>query len=187
VFVTSLPLLLLNAQKVRPLSLSLHTQHTHTHSPRSLSIPLQVAAPTGLGCAGLGAGLAVWALGFYFEAMADYQKWQFRQDPLNKGRFITTGLWEHSRHPNYFGEILMWWGVFAAAAGSLPWAQVAAASASPLFVSFLLMYVSGVPLLEKSADEKWGDDPSYQAYKAKTHVLLPIPRPRTGDTTTPLL
>jgi len=62
----------------------------------------------------------------------------------------------------------MWWGVFGAAAGSLPWAQVAAASASPLFVSFLLMYVSGVPLLEKSADERWGDDPAYQVRSVVT-------------------
>jgi hypothetical protein len=86
--------------------------------------------------------------------------------PLTLGHGARLSVCEsecrHSRHPNYFGEILMWWGVFGAAAGSLPWAQVAAASASPLFVSLLLMYVSGVPLLEKSAEERWGDDPAYQ-------------------------
>jgi len=121
-------------------------------------------------------GLAIWLAGFVIETVADYQKFVFRSDPANKGRFIRDGVWKYSRHPNYFGEILVWWGVYITSLGSLPSYQPAVALASPLFVMALLLYVSGVPMLEKSADERWGDDLEYQEYKANSRELLPLPK-----------
>lgn len=123
------------------------------------------------------AGLLVWAAGFAVEATADLQKSRFRADPANKGRFIHSGLWAWSRHPNYFGEIVLWVGVAIVAVPVLEgWHWVTLIS--PLFVALLLTRVSGVPLLEKAADERWGGQDDYEAYKARTPVLVPRP-PRT--------
>lgn len=125
---------------------------------------------------GLGAliGFLVWALGFAIEVTADMQKSRFRADPDNQGRFIHTGIWAWSRHPNYFGEITLWTGV---AIITLPvlrgWQWVGLIS--PVFVTFLLTRVSGVPILEKRADEKWGGQEDYEAYKERTPVLIPRP------------
>lgn len=117
-------------------------------------------------------GLLVWIVGFAFEAIADAQKSRFNADPANRGQFIRTGLWARSRHPNYFGEIVLWIGV---AIMTLPvlqgWQWVALIS--PVFVTFLLTRVSGVPLLEAKADQKWGGQPDYEAYKKNTPVLIP--------------
>lgn len=118
-------------------------------------------------------GLALWAFGFAFEVTADLQKSRFRADPANKGRFIASGLWSVSRHPNYFGEIVLWCGVALMAAPTFQGWQWAALF-SPVFVAVLLIFVSGIPLLEKRADERWGDDPDYQAYKSRTPVLVPF-------------
>ena len=124
-------------------------------------------------------GALVWAAGFGLEAAADRQKSRFRADPQNKGRFISSGLWAWSRHPNYFGEILLWVGVAIIALPVLRgWQWVTLIS--PVFVAFLLMRVSGVPLLEKRADEKWGGQEDYEAYKAHTPVLVPRPPARTA-------
>ena len=117
-------------------------------------------------------GLAVWLLGFVVEAVADRQKRQFRADPANRGRFIQHGLWAWSRHPNYLGEIVLWLGVALIAAPVLRgWQHVTLVS--PLFVFVLLTRVSGVPLLERKADATWGGQPDYEAYKARTPVLVP--------------
>lgn len=117
-------------------------------------------------------GLAVWAFGFTFEVIADNQKRLFKADPDNKGKFIQTGLWSVSRHPNYFGEIVLWIGVLVIAAPVLQgWQWIALLS--PVFVVVLLTRVSGIPLLEAKAKRKWGDDPKYQAYRARTPQLLP--------------
>lgn len=124
------------------------------------------------------AGAAVWAVGLAVEALADWQKSRFRADPANRGRFITTGLWAWSRHPNYFGEIVVWVGVLLVAVPVLRGSQWVAL-VSPLFVTFLLTKVSGLPLLERAADARWGGDPEYEAYKARTPVLVPRP-PRRG-------
>jgi steroid 5-alpha reductase family enzyme len=101
------------------------------------------------------AGSVIWAAGFTIEAVADNQKRRFRADPRNHGRFIRTGLWAWSRHPNYLGEIVLWIGIAVIA---LPvfrgWQWVALAS--PLFVTLLLLKVSGLPPLERRADERWG-------------------------------
>ena len=116
-------------------------------------------------------GVALWALGFGIEVAADEQKRRFRARPENLDRFITTGAWARSRHPNYFGEILLWFGVAVAAFPSLSgWSMVTLVS--PLFVWLFLTRVSGVPLLEAAADRRWAGNPEYEAYKAATPVLL---------------
>ncbi len=117
-------------------------------------------------------GFLVWILGFSIEVVADAQKSRFSANPENKGKFIQTGLWSRSRHPNYFGEILLWVGVTIIAIPVLQgWQWIALIS--PVFVTLLLTRVSGVPLLEKKADQKWGGQADYEAYKQKTPVLIP--------------
>jgi steroid 5-alpha reductase family enzyme len=120
------------------------------------------------------AGVVVWGCGFAIEVVADAQKSRFRADPDNEDRFIYTGLWAWSRHPNYFGEIVLWMGVAIVALPVLrgwQWATLI----SPLFVFVLLTRISGVPMLERRADEKWGGQADYEAYKAHTPVLVPRP------------
>ncbi len=117
-------------------------------------------------------GFLVWALGFAMEVIADSQKSRFNADPANKGKFIQTGLWSRSRHPNYFGEIVLWIGVMIIALPVVQgWQWVALIS--PVFVTLLLTRVSGVPLLEKKADQKWGGQADYETYKNQTPVLIP--------------
>jgi steroid 5-alpha reductase family enzyme len=120
-------------------------------------------------------GFLVWVVGFTIEVVADVQKSRFRADPKNKGRFISNGVWACSRHPNYFGEILLWVGVAIIVLPVLHgWQWISLIS--PLFVTLLITRVSGVPMLEKRADEKWGGQEDYEAYKKRTPVLVPIPR-----------
>lgn len=117
-------------------------------------------------------GFLVWIFGFAFEVVADTQKSRFNADPANKGKFIQSGLWSRSRHPNYFGEIVLWIGIAIIAIPVLQgWQWVA--MISPLFVTFLLTRVSGVPLLEKKAEAKWGGQADYEAYKKNTPALIP--------------
>ncbi len=117
-------------------------------------------------------GSLIWVLGFSIEAAADAQKSRFRADPNNRGRFIQTGLWSRSRHPNYFGEIVIWIGVAVIAIPVLRgWQWVTLIS--PVFVALLLTRISGIPMLEQRADEKWGGQDDYEAYKARTPVLIP--------------
>lgn len=117
-------------------------------------------------------GLLVWVFGFVFEVIADTQKSRFSANPDNKGKFIQTGLWSRSRHPNYFGEIVLWTGIAIIALPVLQgWQWVALIS--PIFVTLLLTRVSGVPLLEKKADKKWGGQEDYESYKKRTPVLIP--------------
>ena len=120
-------------------------------------------------------GRGLYLAGFALEVIADQQKRTFRSDIANRGTFITTGLWSISRHPNYLGEIMLWWGVFLRAFPVLREraAFVAAGAVSPLFITFLLTKVSGIPLLERAAQKRWGTDIAYQAYKNSTAILLP--------------
>ena len=121
-------------------------------------------------------GALVWAFGFALEAIADAQKNRFRMHRENRGKFISTGLWALSRHPNYFGEIVLWAGVALIALPVLRgWQWISLIS--PLFVALLLTRVSGIPMLERRADEEWGGDAEYEAYKARTPVLIPRIRP----------
>jgi steroid 5-alpha reductase family enzyme len=122
-------------------------------------------------------GIALWAAGFLVEAISDAQKSSFRKNPAHRDRFIATGLWKYSRHPNYFGETLLWWGVFVAAIPFFAgWAFLAALG--PLFLTLLLLFVSGVPLLEKSAAQRYGTDPAYRDYVMRTSIFIPLPRRR---------
>ena len=119
-------------------------------------------------------GLLVWITGFSIEVVADYQKSEFKKVSENKDRFINTGLWALSRHPNYFGEILLWTGMLIMALPVLSgWRWFAVIS--PVFVYFLLTRISGVPMLQKRAQERWGDDPQYQEYFQRTPLLIPWP------------
>jgi steroid 5-alpha reductase family enzyme len=119
-------------------------------------------------------GLILWIEGFAIEVIADRQKRIFKADPANKGKFIQSGVWAWSRHPNYFGEIVLWLGIAFMALPVLRGWQIATLI-SPVFVTLLLTRISGVPLLEKRADEKWGGQTDYEAYKKKTSILFPLP------------
>ena len=118
-------------------------------------------------------GALMWLLGFGFEVIADRQKKYFSEQPKNEGRFITQGLWSVSRHPNYFGEIILWAGI---AIISLPflsgWQFVTLVS--PVFVFLLLTRISGLPFLEDKAEKKWGEDKDYIEYKKRTPILVPF-------------
>jgi steroid 5-alpha reductase family enzyme len=119
-------------------------------------------------------GTAVWIFGFGVEAVADRQKSAFKQDPANEGRFISSGLWAWSRHPNYFGEITLWLGIAIMAVPVLSgWRWVTLVS--PIFVTVLLTRISGVPALERRGQKRWGDDAAYQEYVRTTPVLIPRP------------
>jgi steroid 5-alpha reductase family enzyme len=115
-------------------------------------------------------GILMWLKGFFFEVVADAQKSAFKN--AGKPGVITTGLWKYSRHPNYFGETLLWWGLFVyvipVLSGAL-WLTIL----GPVFITLLLLFVSGIPLLEQSADRKYGDDPAYQEYKRRTSLFVP--------------
>ena len=117
-------------------------------------------------------GAAMWVVGFVVEVAADRQKSRFRADPANEGRFINTGLWARSRHPNYFGEILLWAGIAVMAIPYLSGTQWVV-MLSPLFVHALLTRVSGIPTLVRRGQQLWGDDPAYQAYLKSTPLLVP--------------
>ncbi len=116
-------------------------------------------------------GLFVWLAGFLVEAVSDFQKYRFKSRKDNKG-WIETGLWKYSRHPNYFGETLLWWGILFMVLSLLGpaflWLVI-----SPLFIMFLLLFVSGIPLLEKSGDKKYGSIPGYSEYKKRTSLFVP--------------
>ena len=143
-----------------------------------LTLACALAAMTSEGVRPLGVtalvGALIWAVGFSIEVVADRQKRQFRADPDNRGRFIQGGLWAWSRHPNYFGEIMLWIGVTIIAVPQLGgWQFVTLVS--PVFVYFLLTRISGIPLLEERAEAKWGDDPEYRAYRDRTPELVMRP------------
>ena len=140
-----------------------------------------ITVADGLGGVWAMLGVIVWLIGFAIEVVADTQKRRFRADPANAGRFISTGLWSRSRHPNYFGEILLWSGVALMAVPTLSgWRWVVLIST--VFVWLLLTRVSGVPLLEARAAARFGDDPAYGAYVKHTPVLVPrLTNPTRGD------
>ena len=109
--------------------------------------------------------------GFLIEVIADNQKKKFKENIKNKDQFISHGLWSWSRHPNYFGEIILWLGISIIAFPIFRgWDYIALIS--PIFVYYLLVNVSGIPMLEKAADAKWGKDENYIAYKNKTNILF---------------
>jgi len=110
-------------------------------------------------------GSIVWAGGFACESIADSQLSHFKSNPQNKGKVMTTGLWKLSRHPNYFGESVQWWGVWVISLSFPYWWAIV----SPLLLTYLLLYVSGVPMLEK----KYAGNPEFEKYKANTSAFIP--------------
>lgn len=115
-------------------------------------------------------GWTIWVAGFGLEVVADRQKSAFRA--RDTGRWIDEGVWSWSRHPNYLGEIVLWVGICVSAATTFSgWRWVGVVS--PVFVAFLLLRVSGIPMLERRADKRWGGDPDYEAYKERMPVLVP--------------
>ena len=119
-------------------------------------------------------GLVVWVLGFSIEVISDGQKSKFRSKMENKDKFITSGIWSWSRHPNYFGEILLWCGITIIALPVLQgWQFITLIS--PIFIIILLTQISGVRLLELRGKKKWGDDDEYKNYIKNTSVLIPLP------------
>lgn len=136
-----------------------------------VSLPLQVAAvrdaPRGMSATDV-VGAMLWGVGFLFETVGDRQLARFRADPANTGRVLDRGLWRYTRHPNYFGDCCVWWGLYliAVAAGA------AWTFASPLAMTFLLLRVSGVTLLERTIVDR---RPAYAAYQARTNAFFPGP------------
>jgi steroid 5-alpha reductase family enzyme len=123
-------------------------------------------------------GAALWLAGLLVEAVADAQKASFRGKEQNRGRFVDRGLWRYSRHPNYFGELLVWWGLFVYTVPVLHGAALAVVI-GPLFITMLLLFVTGIPPLERSADRRYGNDAGYRDYKRRTSILVPLPPRRT--------
>lgn len=119
-------------------------------------------------------GALVWLAGFAIEVIADNQKSRFKSDPANRGKYITTGLWGWSQHPNYFGEITLWTGITITALPLLSGASWLVL-ASPVFVTLLLTKLSGIPMLDAKAKKVWGDDPAWQKYYRETPKLIPMP------------
>jgi len=120
------------------------------------------------------AGSGVWLAGLILETVADAQKFRQKRHGPSGRRWMSSGLWRYSRHPNYFGELLCWWGVFLFVAGDLEglgWLSLT----GPLTITYLLLYVTGIPPLEHSAQKKWGSDPEYQEYRRTTNALIPWP------------
>ena len=111
-------------------------------------------------------GVLVWCAGFYFEATADYQMYKFKADPKNKSKILTEGLWSLSRHPNYFGEITQWWGIFLIAL-NLPFIYLSIIS--PITITYLILMVSGIPMLES----KLSKTKPYKEYLSRTPILIP--------------
>ena len=117
-------------------------------------------------------GISLWWSGFMIEVISDYQKRKFREASDTKSKFISTGLWARSRHPNYFGEITLWVGMAVISLSSLSGIEYVTAIVSPVFVYLLLVKLEGVPMLERIADERYGDLSDYQDYKRNTPVLM---------------
>jgi steroid 5-alpha reductase family enzyme len=134
-----------------------------------VSLPVQAAqyipGPPGWEAA---AGTALWVVGMFFEGVGDWQLTRFKEDPANRGRIMDRGLWRLTRHPNYFGDFLVWWGLYALSCGH--WSS-AVAVVSPLVMSFLLVRGSGKPMLERHM----ADRPGYAEYMARTSGFLPLP------------
>jgi steroid 5-alpha reductase family enzyme len=116
----------------------------------------------------------MWSFGFVIEVVADMQKRAFRANPINHGKFITSGLWAYSQHPNYAGEMIMAFAMWLSCSQSFVNTESAITFSSPVFVWFLLKHISGVRLLDAIAKKRWSNDPAYAAYCARTPVLFPL-------------
>lgn len=113
-------------------------------------------------------GLAIWSVGYFFEVVGDWQLDRFIRSKPAPGEILTSGLWKYSRHPNYFGEVTMWWGIWLMVS-ALPFGYLALVS--PLMITFLILKVSGIPMLEKA----FANNPAFQEYKKRTSAFFPLP------------
>jgi steroid 5-alpha reductase family enzyme len=109
-------------------------------------------------------GVLIWAIGFYFESRSDRELQEFKSDPKNKGKVLQSGLWAYSRHPNYFGEVTMWWGIWLLNLSPIWWTIV-----GPITITYLILKVSGIPLLEK----RYQGNPEFEEYKKKVSIFIP--------------
>jgi steroid 5-alpha reductase family enzyme len=116
-------------------------------------------------------GISVWLFGFFFESVSDMQLLRFIKNPANKGKIMQSGLWQYSRHPNYFGEVVQWWGIWLIAL-SVPWGLLTIIS--PLTISILILFISGIPMLEK----KMTENPAFRDYQKRVSVFFPMPKKR---------
>lgn len=114
-------------------------------------------------------GVAVWLTGFLFEVVGDLQLARFLEDPANRGGVMQRGLWHYTRHPNYFGEVTLWWGIFLVGLSGSP--AYLAALIGPLTITFLILRVSGIPMLERRRE----GDPRWESYRRRTSAFLPLP------------
>lgn len=113
-------------------------------------------------------GICIWLIGFFFEVVGDWQLSRFIQNPTNKGKLMTSGLWQYTRHPNYFGEVTQWWGIWLVALSDpLSWISII----GPLTITFLILKVSGIPMLEKKMEK----NPSFIEYKNTVSRFFPLP------------
>ncbi len=145
-----------------------------------ISLPIQLAAmdqspivitgSTPIGYIIYGLGLVLWIIGYFFEVVGDAQLKAFKKDGTNKGKIMSSGLWKYTRHPNYFGEATMWWGIWLISMSTL-YALNLLGFVGPTLITYLLLFVSGVPLLEK----KYQDNKDFQEYARKTSVFFPLP------------
>jgi steroid 5-alpha reductase family enzyme len=124
-------------------------------------------------------GIVVFLFGLIVETFADLQKYKFINNPENKGKWIDEGLWHYSRHPNYFGEITLWTGVYLFTLSTISGLDAVVGIISPIYIAFIIIFVSGIPLLEKGANKVWGDNPEYQKYKETTSSLIILPKKRS--------
>lgn len=119
-------------------------------------------------------GYMIWLIGFAIETVADYQKYQFKSKKENKDKWIETGVFRYSRYPNYFGEMTLWWGVFVMAIPFIAgWQWISVLG--PVFITCILLFVSGIPPLERRYNKKYAKDRKYQLYKKRTSILIPFP------------
>lgn len=128
---------------------------------------IQLYATTTLGLLDY-LGMAIWAMGMYFEVLGDAQLARFIKNPLNKGKLMQGGLWAYTRHPNYFGEVLLWWGIWIMAL-NVPYGYLTVAG--PLMITYLILKVSGIPMLES----KMKEHPDFDAYQKRTSKFFPMP------------
>jgi steroid 5-alpha reductase family enzyme len=121
-------------------------------------------------------GIIVWLVGFYFETIGDRQLAKFKRDKSNKDKILSSGLWKYTRHPNYFGEVVMWWGIFLVAFYGTAWSWVSVIG--PITITILILYVSGIPLLERH----YKDNKEFEKYKEKTNKFIPwFPKKERGE------